>query len=179
MSNLGDVLKNKIYLLKNAPIKAKKGISFSKILKDIIAEEIKVFGKAIDSTILFQIYKKILLDNQKYIPSYFLQNPPSSNLPRCLVILRGVISSNTFEKSGLANYPNIKATKKENENGNNYRIEYIYIKENIFDNTINNQNLTKKFMEKNNEIKQKNMNLNTKHNNQVNSNNVLDKKFNC
>lgn len=130
MCNFGDVLKQKIYLLKNAIKNKNSNNAFWKVLQDIIVEDIKKFNQPIDSNILIPIYYKILKNNEQYLPDFVLERLKSNNQERYRVILRNLVTSNAFHKDGLANKPNIIANKKLNKNRRGEKIIYQYKGEN-------------------------------------------------
>lgn len=111
---IGDVLRRKIYLLKNASTNPNDKNAFWKILRDIAKEEILENGQTVDSDIIIPLYYEICLENLEYIPSYYQIILQSNKQERFRVIIRNIFSSNSFHKEGLANQEGIRAKKLPN-----------------------------------------------------------------
>lgn len=111
---IGDVLRRKIYLLKNASTNPNDKNAFWKILRDIAKEEILENGQTVDSDIIIPLYYEICLENLEYIPSYYQIVLQSNKQERFRVIIRNIFSSNSFHKEGLANQEGIRAKKLPN-----------------------------------------------------------------
>ena len=112
---IGDVLRRKIHLFRNATARKTGDNQFWIILRDIAVEEIIEYGGPVDSDIIIPIYYNIFLDNLDNVPDYFLVTLKSNNQERFRVIIRNLFSSNSFHTDGLANQEGIYAYKSINE----------------------------------------------------------------
>lgn len=122
---LGDVLKRRINELSSASNKKFGDDAFWVILRDIAREEIIALSpQKIDSDLMVEMYYKILMRNESFIPTYFLEKLPSNNQERYRVINRNLFTSNAFHPDGLANQKGIIAYKEINPNKKGYRIVY-------------------------------------------------------
>lgn len=112
---IGDVLRKKIYLFKNATNRKTGSDAFWIILRDIASEEIIEYGAPVDSDVIIPVYYNIFLNNLNHVPDYFKESLPSNGQERFRVIIRNLFSSNSFHTDGLANQPGIFAYKETNE----------------------------------------------------------------
>lgn len=121
---IGDVLKKKIHLFRDASTRKTGENQFWIILRDIAVEEIVEYGGPVDSDTIIPIYYNIFLDNLNYIPDYFVETLKSNNQERFRVIIRNLFSSNSFHPDGLANQNEIYAYKEINENKKGKRVVF-------------------------------------------------------
>ena len=121
----GDILRNKIFLLKNASKNKFSNDAFWIILRDIaVLDIINIYPNKVDSDIAIEIYYQILSENKHYLPQYFIEKLKCNGQERYRVINRNLWSSNAFHIDGLANQPRIKAFKTINIERKGERIVY-------------------------------------------------------
>lgn len=121
---LGDVLREKAYLLADASTNKCASNAFWIILRDIAVEEIIRNERPVDSDIIIPLYYDILLENIQYIPEYFQIATPSNKQERFRVINRNLFTSNAFNPDGLANQPGIIAHQELNDNRGGRRVVF-------------------------------------------------------
>ena len=121
---IGDVLKRKIFMLKDTSEKANDKNAFWKVLRDIAKEEIIENKNAIDSDIIIPIYYEICLENITYITDHFRVKLRSNKQERFRVIIRNIFTSNCFHSEGLANLDGISAHKVPNPHKKGQKIVF-------------------------------------------------------
>lgn len=122
---LGDVLRKRMYQLKNASEKKTAVDAFWILLRNIAKDEIlALYPSKVDSDIIVPIYYEILSSNITFIPPYFRETLKSNKQERFRVINRNLFTSNAFHPDGLANQKGIIAYKEINEDRKGERIIY-------------------------------------------------------
>lgn len=121
----GDVLRNKIQVLRSASDNSRSEKAFWVLLRDIAIEDIcDMYPKAIDSDIAIPIYYAILVENLDKIPRRFKQKLKSNGQERFRVILRNIFSSNALHANGIGGSKLIEVRKEINETRNGYRVRF-------------------------------------------------------
>ncbi len=121
----GDVLRNKIQVLRSASENSRSDKAFWVLLRDMAIEDIcDIYPKAIDSDIAIPIYYEILVENLDKIPIRFKQKLKSNGQERFRVILRNIFSSNALHANGIGGSKLIEVRKVISETRNGYRVRF-------------------------------------------------------